>query len=276
MATVIPLAPVEIGDHGPRTSESFRTRALDLSRSTRRVSRFVLFMLDLILKESQRTNAGRTRTPAQQAQHMRWVAENLCAIHGIRISSRGMIPKGPAVYVANHLSYIDPLAVLSAVPAHAVAKYEVGGWPLIGEAIRTLPILLVDRDCPYSGARVLRRARRVLQAGASVLAFPEGTTTHGDCVLPFRRGMFGIAQSAGVPVVPVTIRYTSLDPCWVGDAAFFPHYLQTTVRKQTHAQMIMSEPIAPNRSLRAQELAEQARQTILAELAAGARETLVA
>jgi 1-acyl-sn-glycerol-3-phosphate acyltransferase len=171
------------------------------------------------------------------------VCENLCALHGLDVRVDGNAPAQPSLLVANHLSYLDPIAILGEVAAAAVAKREVADWPILGETLDDLGILFVDRACAQSGARVLLRARRLLESGVSVLVFPEGTTTYGTDVLPFRRGAFGLARRLGVPVVPIGIRYDSTEPCWVGNASFLPHYVKTTSRRATRAQLLFGDPI---------------------------------
>jgi lyso-ornithine lipid O-acyltransferase len=198
----------------------------------------------------------------QRAGLVSWIAENLCALHGIHVVARGEAPQGPAIVVANHLSYIDPLAVLSHLPAGVIAKREVGDWPVIGDVVRGLGGLLVDRACPHSGARTLRTAGRMLRRGGRILAFPEGTTTLGGEVLPFRRGLFGLAQIEGVPVIPVALRYESEAPCWVGDAAFLPHYVRTTARAHTHVMMQVGPPLDPRSADGPGALAAAARHAI--------------
>ncbi|MFW6050266.1 MAG: lysophospholipid acyltransferase family protein [Myxococcota bacterium] len=193
---------------------------------------------------------------------MHLAAARMCAIHGIRVVCRGRFPTGPAILVSNHLSYIDPVAILAHVPAGVVAKSEVGNWPLLGEVIRTMGVLMVDRGCTMSGAIVLRRALRILRAGGSVLAFPEGTTTLGDEVLPFRRGFFGLARIAGCPMVPVAVRYESTEPCWVGDAPFLPHYLRMSARPHTRGQVLVGEALDPRSADSADALAEEARLAV--------------
>ena len=151
------------------------------------------------------------------------------------------IPAEPCVVVANHLSYIDPLAIVSLVPSVPIAKTEVRGWPLIGELMNQLGVLFVQREDPYSGAQVLRDSMVALRRGLSVLAFPEGTTTTGE-VLPFRRGMFGVAQHTGAPIVPIALRYESEELCWVGNDPFLPHYLRTTARSRTRLEVTICPP----------------------------------
>ncbi|MBK7156884.1 MAG: 1-acyl-sn-glycerol-3-phosphate acyltransferase [Sandaracinaceae bacterium] len=71
----------------------------------------------------------------------------------------------------------------------------------------------------------------------SVLTFAEGTTTSGRGVLPFRRGIFGAARIARVPVVPMALRYEDPELPWVGSQSFLPHYLRTASKPVTHVHL---------------------------------------
>jgi lyso-ornithine lipid O-acyltransferase len=193
------------------------------------------------------------------------VFADLARQHGMSIEVDGEPPRRPCVLVANHVSYLDPIALLALVPARPVAKGEVGRWPLIGQVARSRGVLLVDRACPWSGARVLRNALAALAVGDSVLNFPEGTTTRGDQVLPFRRGIFGIARLARVPIVPVALTYPDPASAWVGDETFVPHYLRTAARERIEVRVAFGAPLMPG-SRPAAELAEVARGRILSQL----------
>jgi 1-acyl-sn-glycerol-3-phosphate acyltransferase len=210
---------------------------------------------------------GEPAGPAGQAWELSRLVAAIGRRHGMAIDVHGRLPLGPTLLVANHLSYLDPIALLSLMPALPVCKAEVGRWPLLGSRVRASGVLLVDRADPWSGARVLRRTRAALAGGASVLVFPEGTTTPGDRVLPFRRGSFGIARRARVPITPVAI--WSDDPLWswTGRARFLPHYLRAAAAGRLRVQVAFGAPIHSNAP--ADELAELARdrvQTILRRL----------
>lgn len=205
---------------------------------------------------------GLAMSPDERARELAWVAENMCALHGVRISLRGTLPAQPSLLVANHVSYFDPMIIGSLTPCTAVAKREVGSWPMVGDLLRRLGVLYVERECGHSGARVLRTMLRSLEQGISVLVFPEGTTTIGEQVLPFRRGSFGVALHAGVPIVPIAVSYERKSAAWVGDDPFLPHYMRTIATPYTRVTV----DVLPQLSLRsaddADELAQKARRAI--------------
>ena len=190
---------------------------------------------------------------------------HLIRAHGVSIEVAGELPRRPCVLVANHVSYLDAIALLALVPARPIAKGEVGGWPVIGQVARARGVLLVDREDPWSGARALRRSVAALRAGASVLNFPEGTTTRGDEVLHFRRGIFGAARLAQAPIVPVALTYADADAPWVGDQTFLPHYLRTAAKARVPMRVWFGAPLWPGQRPAA-DLAAEARRRIMTQL----------
>lgn len=165
--------------------------------------------------------------------------------HDLHVVVRGEIPRSTALVIANHVSYLDPLAILPMCPALPVAKGEVSAWPIVGPIGAALGTVFVKRDDPMARARALRRIYELLAGGTSVLNFAAGTTTKGDSVRPFWRGTFGIAQRLGVPVVPVAIRYRDPDMAWCDGATFLPHYMQLTARKRVDVALAFGAPVLP-------------------------------
>lgn len=197
------------------------------------------------------------REPAT-AHTLRTVARELLRTLGVELTVRGPRPLGQVLLVANHLSWLDPLLVLAEVSALTLAKREVERWPIVGPQIRRLGVISVDRRHALGRAVALRRARRALLAGASVLNFPEGTTTYGE-MAPFHRGLFGVAAALAVPVVPARIAFEERDTCWVGDEAFLPHFLRLLRRPVTRASLEFGAPLLPMPGEEAQDLADRAR-----------------
>ena len=186
----------------------------------------------------------------------------ICASNGLRIALGGPIPRGPVVLVANHVGYLDPLVLASIVPCVPVAKRELAGWPLIGRAAREHGVLFVHRGAPASGASVLRGARRALEASLSVLNFPEGTTTRGDRVLPFKRGIFGLARLLDVPVVPAAIVLEDEALSWTGDELLLPHLARTLARREHAVRVRFGRPMPPRRYGSADDLAREAHDVV--------------
>jgi 1-acyl-sn-glycerol-3-phosphate acyltransferase len=115
---------------------------------------------------------------------------------------------GPVLLAANHASYLDVVVLLGALPLpfRFVAKHELSRTPLVGRVIRKAGHLTVERGQATRSVADAERITRALQAGRSVLVFPEGTFVRGPGILPFRLGGFKAAVDTGRPVIPVTIR----------------------------------------------------------------------
>lgn len=198
----------------------------------------------------------------ERARVLRDAARRVLELHGVAVEASGPIPAGPALLAANHLSWLDPLVIASAVACTPVSKLDVARWPVIGSIARDLGVVFVSRGDPASGARALGAMTQALEHGVNVLNFPEGTTTAGDRVLPFRSGGFGLALRVGVPVVPVALSYDPTSLAWVGDATFVPHYLALAARPGARARLRLGAPILPAPGVRAAALASAARAEV--------------
>ena len=176
------------------------------------------------------------------------LARAVCASNRIRVDVEGYVPRGPVVLVANHGSYIDPIVVGSVTPCIAVAKREVLDWPVIGDCAARYGTLFVKRGCPLSGYRTLRHALALLSEGGSILNFPEGTTNWKD-VAWFKRGIFGLARHAGVPVVPVAIAFDQR-LSWIGEQTLVPHYVSLLRNGPHRVRVRIAQPLDSRHSAR--------------------------
>lgn len=230
-----------------------------LIRTTRRLSRALFDTL----AELGAARGAPPRDAREAAHRLAGVIGAVARSHAFSVTVRGEVPRGAALIVANHVSYLDPLAILPTCPAIPVSKGEVISWPIIGDVGRALGVVFVRRADPYARARVLRRIHTLLSAGVPVLNFPEGTTSPGSQVLPFWRGTFGIAQRVGVPVVPLAIRYRDASLAWCDDATFLPHYLRTVMRTRVEIELAFGAPMRPRTHEPAEDMAARARNTIV-------------
>lgn len=145
--------------------------------------------------------------------------------------------RGPVLYVANHVSYLDIPALGSLLAGSFVAKSEVARWPVIGLLCRLQRTVFVERQAAAVGAQI-DVLRRRLAGGENLILFPEGTSGDGNRVLPFRSVLFraAAAERGGRPVriQPVTIAYSrfngmpmgrNLRPyfAWYGDSTLLRH-----------------------------------------------------
>jgi 1-acyl-sn-glycerol-3-phosphate acyltransferase len=209
--------------------------------------------------------AARMSPPGEPRAAAERLSRALAAVaraHDLEVQVRGDIPQDCALIVSNHLGYLDTLALLPLRPAIPISKGDVSSWPIIGGVGRGLGVAFVRREDPMHRVRVLRQVHRLLAGGASVLNFPEGTTTDGSELLPFWRGTFGIAQRLGVPVIPVALRYRDPELAWYGDATFLPHYLRTVRRPRLEAAVRFGAPMLPRTGEPPEAMAARVRGTI--------------
>ena len=189
-------------------------------------------------------------------------SQHILRTHGLQIVHTGQIPTSTSLLLGNHLGYLDPVMISSVCNCCVVAKQELTDWPLFGRTMKLLGVLFVKRESPMSGAIILRQALRVLKSDTSVLIFPEGTTTNGEKVLPFKRGAFGLSMLAKIPVVPITIKLEDPAGCWIDDDSFGRHYLEQAGKLKTRVHIHFHPAMNAQPKERAEEFAERARRLV--------------
>jgi 1-acyl-sn-glycerol-3-phosphate acyltransferase len=134
-------------------------------------------------------------------------AKGFLAIAGVKVLVSGRLPKPPFFLVSNHLSYMDIPLVRSVLENIFVTKGEIESWSLAGTMIGNFGNIYINRsnkrDIPRAGIEILE----TLDRGEGVVVFPEGTTTNGTHVLPFKSSFFEFASAASLPVHYASIRY---------------------------------------------------------------------
>ncbi|MFJ4637418.1 lysophospholipid acyltransferase family protein [Streptomyces hygroscopicus] len=109
--------------------------------------------------------------------------------------------------VANHISWLDVIALLAVEPVVMLAKREIAGWPLVGPLATRAGTLYIDRASLRELPCTVREMAARLRAGRSVMVFPQGITWCAGTGGSFRRATFQAALDAGAPVRPVTLDY---------------------------------------------------------------------
>jgi 1-acyl-sn-glycerol-3-phosphate acyltransferase len=139
---------------------------------------------------------------------LKWASGILYAV-GVKVEPHfeAPLPEGPCIFVCNHQSAIDILALFGALPRRFVfvAKKSVFSYPFIGWHIAVQGYIKVDRSNRESAIRSLEIAGERIRNGVSVCVFAEGTRSKDGSILPFKKGPFMMALQAGVPIVPVAI-----------------------------------------------------------------------
>ena len=131
----------------------------------------------------------------------------------VKIENHSKNEKGkPYIYLANHFSYLD-IAMMGFIPGDVmfVGKASIRKAPLFGFYFKNLHIA-VDRDKLKSRAETMKRAGEALDAGSSIIIFPEGGifTKNPPEMIPFKNGAFRLAKEKQIPIIPVTLSYNHL------------------------------------------------------------------
>jgi 1-acyl-sn-glycerol-3-phosphate acyltransferase len=197
---------------------------------------------------------GKLRRPRVGPEGAVWVhrwCKRIVRAMGLQCTVTGPLPTAGAV-VSNHLSYLDALMYASLTPFVMVSKTEVRGWPLIGWITAQAGTVYVERADVAGGqtqthTQVNAAMAEAFRSGLPVLFFPEGTTTDGSGVLPFRRGLFHSVLADRVPMRAAGVVYGFDEPnagarvgddvCYWGDMLFGPHLFAFLGLRGVHARV---------------------------------------
>jgi 1-acyl-sn-glycerol-3-phosphate acyltransferase len=194
-----------------------------------------------------------------------WWARGVLAALGVRVHMSGAAPRAHGLVVANHVSWLDVVAVCAARPALFVCKSEIAAWPAIGWLLRRAGMIFIRRRSFRAVWRLNLELRARFMEEQSVAAFPESTTTEGHEVLPFKPGLFQPAVERGLPVYPMAIAYSSSAAAFVGEMTFVESLLAVAAARALVVQVAVLPPLE-TRGLQRREVAERARDAIRARL----------
>ena len=127
----------------------------------------------------------------------------------VEVTGRDLVPPNTAcIFMANHVSNLDPPALLPSIPGRTSAflKRSLMSIPVLGWGFQLGEFIPVDRDGRKESAqRSIEEARRILAKGVHITTFVEGTRSKDGRLLPFKKGPFYLAMAAGAPCIPVSI-----------------------------------------------------------------------
>ena len=202
-----------------------------------------------------------------------WSA-GMMRVFGFRMRRVGTPHPSATLFVANHVSWIDIVALHSQRMMGFVAKQEIAGWPLVGWLAARGETIFHQRGSQESLEGVLHEMLARLRNGRSVGVFPEGRTGDGVVVGPFHARIFLAAVEAGVAVQPVALRYGSGASAQAVVAFgrgenFMQNFLRLLGEPERDAEVVFLEPIEPGGEGGRRRIAELARERIAAAMQPG-------
>jgi 1-acyl-sn-glycerol-3-phosphate acyltransferase len=217
---------------------------------------------------------ARARWGGESLEHrvIRAWSAGLMRVFGFRLRRVGTPLSGAAMFVANHVSWIDIETLHSQRMMGFVAKREIQSWPVVGWLAQRGETIFHHRGSTESLGGVLHEMLSRLRDGRSVGVFPEGGTRGGREIGPFHARIFLAAVEAGVPVQPVALRYgeggsaqhiVAFQP----RESFFANFLRLLGEPARLAEVHFLAPIAPGDAEGRRRIAELARSRIVAAMA---------
>lgn len=195
------------------------------------------------------------RWPRNAPHNSRWARLGQRCL-GITVRRVGELPPPGSLVVSNHYGYADVVTIGGLFPVVFAARHDMRRWPLFGALAASGGTIFINRQLKRAGARGVAQVAAALGVRATVLAFPEGTSTDGKDLLPFRSGIFQAAVDAHAPVVPAAVRYEALDGepvgaenldvvAWFRGEGFIGHVLRLASHRSVLAEVRFGEPLRP-------------------------------
>lgn len=171
--------------------------------------------------------------------------KTVCKILSIKVEVEGEVPEPPFFLVSNHLSYVDIMIYYNILNTTFVSKAEVKEWPVIGFMAKTLEVIFIDRRRKADVARVNQSVADHITKHKGVVLFPEGTTSSGESLLPFKPSILEHPAKSQMPVHYAYITYEtgSKDEdamesvCWWNDEPFGSHFFKFAGNRSTTARI---------------------------------------
>jgi 1-acyl-sn-glycerol-3-phosphate acyltransferase len=192
---------------------------------------------------------------------------------GALVTTQGTQLKSGVLYVSNHISWLDIPVLAGPTGAAFVAQAAIADWPLIGALSKLNRTVFVRRSDRMTVAGQVDTLRDALDHHQPVVIFPEGTTTDGQSLLPFKPSLFAVVTPAPRPMLvqPVFIDYGMImrEFAWIGDEGVGANAMRLLKRRGTFSVVVhFLEPIDPGIITNRKEITAESRKRIAGALTA--------
>ncbi|MDH5823279.1 lysophospholipid acyltransferase family protein [Luteimonas sp. RD2P54] len=265
--------PPDAAAPAPAASRTVQARAVRYAYRVPMLLWHLLVDLPLLLLALNPLTGGLRLAGGERLDHrlIRAWSAGLMRVFGFRLRRSGTPVPAAALFVANHVSWVDIVALHSQRMMGFVAKKEISRWPLVGWLASRGETIFHQRGSQESLGGVLHEMLARLRGGHSVGVFPEGRTRDGRSVGPFHARIFLAAVEAGVAVQPVALRYGDRASAQTVVAfhpgeSFLGNFLRLLGEPARSAEVAFLAPIAPGDADGRRRIAEVARQRIVAAM----------
>lgn len=213
-------------------------------------------------------------SPSQKRQRIqRWARQVLC-VCGLSVRAENLKPlltTHGKMLVANHISWLDIIVIDALCPVRFVAKQEVRAWPILGWLAARAGTIFIERGNRQSAQNVAAAMQEKLEFGDTVMFFPEGTSTNGSILQPFKKSLFQAACEVNTLLYPVVIYYPDATGApdealaYYGDISLWQSFCRILPKRHKRAEVYVLTPITTKGQNR-QVLAEHAQKQIAAKL----------
>ena len=191
----------------------------------------------------------------------------------VQVEVHGSIDKRADGFACNHVSWLDILAIQSITDVAFVAKSEVKGWPIFGFLAKIADTVFIDRRVMAAKDQQFDLLKSI-QWGKKLFFFPEGTSTDGSYILPFKSSLFEVfvklskRDGSGALVQPVVLKYHHSDPKsptifgWWGDMSLLLHIINVVVNAKLGKVEVIFE-----KTLDARKIGDRKKLAVAAERA---------
>lgn len=191
----------------------------------------------------------------------------------VRVNVKGAGVSSRALYVGNHVSYLDILVLAAHVRTCFVTSVEIRETPVLGQLCELAGCVFVERRNKSNIHAEIGELTAALRGGLNVTVFPEATSTNGEQILRFRKPLFTAAREAETEVVPFCLNYRKAgveplsfknrdDVFWYGDMDFLPHLWRLIGLMGIEVDLVFTEPLASNQFADVSDLAGRSQKAV--------------